>query len=398
LYVEQKRPFRGLTIFYLDAMSGLSLDRISWALLGLKEADATFLDGPQTALSALTEWLESESALVRRTAAEGLGKLGPRAFGALVDALGDADAGVRLRAATALALLGSKEAVAPLNEALRGETNGDVRKAMEEATAALLCLREHGKPAFDVSRWISSLESGDANTVARAAFALADTHSLAAVEPLIRLVKHDDVHRSHIGALSLAHLNRSEATGPLVGLSKSGKWWHRYKAAWILARLRSKNEEVVNSLIGLLKDDTWKVRMYAAWALGRLEARQALPMLQNLARREKGNKDGTEAANAVEAVLKGRYSVVVQNQPVWLLVPDQDVPVQEIFGTRVTLERGGAYPEMFGYTISVDATTDLVITVWNGSLVYWAGKATIKDPWLETEIQVSGPDNKWLTK
>lgn len=94
---------------------------------------------PDLRLKPIEDWSEQE------TAADALGRIGPPAVPALVDALKSPDAAVRLKAAEVLARMGTdaKEAATPLTLVL-DDNDERVRKA---ATRALGMIGEEAAPA-----------------------------------------------------------------------------------------------------------------------------------------------------------------------------------------------------------------------------------------------------------
>jgi hypothetical protein len=76
IYIEQKNAVRGLTVFYLDATSGVNLDKAMWALFEVKALETQFLAGDNKAEAKLRGYLTHESALVRQAAGKALKKRG----------------------------------------------------------------------------------------------------------------------------------------------------------------------------------------------------------------------------------------------------------------------------------------------------------------------------------
>jgi HEAT repeat protein len=107
----------------------------SLGLIRVKTAAQKLPDGG--ALAALTEGLKHRWPLVRRTAAEALGRGGAGAVDPLCVALSDSDEEVRTNAARSLGAIADVRAVNPLKEALAKEELPQVKKAMEEALQRL---------------------------------------------------------------------------------------------------------------------------------------------------------------------------------------------------------------------------------------------------------------------
>ncbi len=175
--------------------------------------------------------LKDEDWLVRRDAAEALGKLGDRqAVAPLTACLKDGTNSVRFSAAEALGKLGDQRAVAPL----------------------IACLKDK-----DVDR-------------SYAAEALGKLGDKQAVEPLIACLKDKEVDRSY-AAEALGKLADKRAVEPLIGCLKDEDQRVRRHAAEALGKLGDKR--AVEPLIAALPD--WPVKDAIGTALKQLDGKPA---------------------------------------------------------------------------------------------------------------------------
>jgi HEAT repeat protein len=186
-------------------------------------------------LGPLLAELRSDSAAVRRDAAEALGELGDaRAVEPLIAALKDRNSDVRVAAIRALVRLVDGRAIEPLIAALKDEDN-DVRSAAAEALGQL----------------------GDAR----------------AVEPLIALLNHEN---DQARLASVVLLGQPE--GALVALYLKAAGVHQTA----LEALKQLGYAAVEPLIVAFKDEADGVREVAAEALRRLGEAAVLPLIDAL--------------------------------------------------------------------------------------------------------------------
>jgi HEAT repeat protein len=128
--------------------------------------------GVRAANPALGRALADRDAKVRASAAWALGQFHlARAPGALVKALDDPDRHVRLSAAWALGEIGDAEAAAAVADALRRETDEEVRRAEVRS------LVESGRVSPEAVKGL--LDSADAKTREMAVRALTGRHALS---------------------------------------------------------------------------------------------------------------------------------------------------------------------------------------------------------------------------
>jgi HEAT repeat protein len=209
---------------------------------------------------------------VRTGILEALGRLGPSASTAvplLLEALGDADAGVRCTASIALGWTGvrSQEVLQALQERLQ-DADSQVRFHAAEALARL---DSSGAPMVEVL--VEHLGKADAD------------RRLAAVAALARL---GSAARASTGSLRQL-------------LSRDPDWRVRAAAAKALGRIEGPG--AVPDLIEALADDEQEVRNAAAEALGDIgpAAREALPKLRQCLQPLNGRESAYQAIRKIEA-------------------------------------------------------------------------------------------------
>jgi HEAT repeat protein len=255
-------------------------------------------------LAQLDEALKDEDAQVRAAAADGYGRLGPQARGAvahLIAALQDPDAAVRNAAAGACYFIQPDrlEVVLALLEAMRHDKVGNVR------SSAALSLARVGEPAL--SHLLKALKDEDPETRRLAASALGEVApKRKALLPALQAASRDK--DANVRSYALGSMEIIDSSNPLVfqallaGLAdpspvvRQGCAWHfgrmgpraepatrrlvgllqdkedgvRREVIYALLRIGSLSGEHVPLLIALLKDKTWEVRASAAEALGKV--------------------------------------------------------------------------------------------------------------------------------
>ena len=163
---------------------------------------------PDTIVPYLASLLADADPEVRRTAAEGLGKLGqPGATEALVKALDDPDPAVRQASAWALGQLG--EAVAgraslPLVDRLRDRSE-PVR------LSAAIAIAEIGETEAVVERLTRALKASDAATRRAAVHALLSLDAPPAYPALVEALRDDDAEVRQGAVAALGELADSQA-------------------------------------------------------------------------------------------------------------------------------------------------------------------------------------------
>jgi HEAT repeat protein len=242
---------------------------------------------------------ESED-LVRPSAAWALGRLGKKAGAdgvrALCEALADKDDPlVRREAAAALGEIGreeragtkrsekeepaTREAVDPLLDCCRKETDTEVRKTALGALVNVVDARDKGT---DRARGIQALlhklqqNGGDPEEIREAALALGNIggpEAASAVKVLCETLKdkEDDPHNRRLATAALAGIgpDGAEAVPDLAEALKDPDAQVRRNAALALGNMRERAEEAVPALVKLLdpRDPADDVRRYAMEAL-----------------------------------------------------------------------------------------------------------------------------------
>jgi len=197
-------------------------------------------------LAALTGKLESEKPLERYQAVRALGKLGDRqAAPALVDALTDSEAWIRLEVARALVRVGITKAEldAVVRRLPRAETEVGVLLAQ--------ALGDLGKPA--VPALLDAIEEDEGHAAAFSLMALARAGRAAAeaVPDLLDLLKHEKPEVRNLAAEALKQCG-PWATGEVVGLLDRLKYGDA-KTKWIVIRMLGRLGPAAKAAIPALK-------------------------------------------------------------------------------------------------------------------------------------------------
>jgi len=278
----------------ISAIRGLSSENKTIQNLSLRFLNAEGKDR----IEVLLEALKDKQWVVRRSAAEALGKLkDPRAVEPLIKALKDKDSGVRRSAAEALGKLKDPRAVEPLIGALKdeyplvrwsvAEALGELRdpravepliKALkdkywrESAAKALEKINPKWRETEEAKKWvpvfISDLKSKSLGIREAAVYALGELKDPRAVEPLIEALKDKDSGVRRSVAEALGKLKDPRAVEPLIGALKDEDWYGRESVAEALGELG--DPRAVEPLIKALKDKDLTVRHYAAEALRKI--------------------------------------------------------------------------------------------------------------------------------
>jgi HEAT repeat protein/DNA-binding phage protein len=231
---------------------------------------------PRTIIDSLVQQLQDEDRHIRERAAEALGVLGSaEAIPALIKTLNtDKEGDVRRRSVEGLGSLGSAEAIPALLQALKTDKEGDVRNCAAEALGSL-------GSAEAISALLHAIKTDNDNNVrGGAAFALGSLGGAEAMHALLQALKtdKDSLVRGN-AAYALGVLKSAEAIPALLQALKTDKdGYVRGRAAFALEVLGS-----VETILNLLKDlktcvDGY-VRANAAYVLGVLSNTEAIPIL-----------------------------------------------------------------------------------------------------------------------
>ncbi|MEK7872466.1 MAG: HEAT repeat domain-containing protein, partial [Chloroflexota bacterium] len=173
----------------------------------------------EAALTPLMRALEDKEDIIRITAALTLGNLGDkalRAAPALIALLNDKNPHIRMSAANALGMMRFSPAVAPLEAALKSESDPDIHLAF---TLSLALLRERERIALP--ELVRALRNGDRGARERAAFGLGDAgYPLESAVPNLIHALDDEYPFVRLGAIcSLKRTGAQEAfTGLIMAL------------------------------------------------------------------------------------------------------------------------------------------------------------------------------------
>lgn len=229
--------------------------------------------GDAKALEPLIIALKDNDDRVRVGAAVALGGIGnPEAVDPLIEALNDSVSMVRQLAAFSLGLIGNPLAVDPLIRAL---DDGDY-KVRSSAASSLGELRDPRavEPLIGSFKrrngdtYDFELAREDLEVRERSANALGMI-GLAAVEPLIEALDHEDRFIRSYSALSLGKIGDIRAVDPLIEALDDEDWTVRNSAVTSLALIG--DPRAVGPLIEALNDENEWVRLNAANALEALE-------------------------------------------------------------------------------------------------------------------------------
>jgi hypothetical protein len=174
--------------------------------------------------------LQADTPLVRKTAAEQLGKAkDAKAVGPLLDTLGDKDGGVRRAVTTALGDIGNAEAVNPIgkmlddtDEQVRMNAIGALKKiGGDEATGLIIAALTNDKLAVRTN----------------AAATLGSMKSSKAIEPLEQVIQNDAVPSVRFAAEQALIQIRGTGTGQTPGKEPSEMVAPNVTAASVLADL-----------------------------------------------------------------------------------------------------------------------------------------------------------------
>ena len=225
---------------------------------------------PAGAVGALIETLGDANASVRVAAASSLGQLGdPRAIAALAKALReDTDARVREAAAYALGQIDDPRAVPHLLAALKTERAATVREKIVSA------LHEIDDPSA-VAGVIAVLKDPSVAVRRAAVHALGEFEDASAVSALLDMVKDEDAEVRKYTAEALGGLESPSAIEPLAQLARDPDKDVRIHALSALGNLEDRR--ALPALVAALKDANAEVRYHAADAIGDLDGLRTAP-------------------------------------------------------------------------------------------------------------------------
>jgi HEAT repeat protein len=280
-------------------------------------AFAAFRKMGPSVVPTLVEWLSDKDERVRRSAAQGLGEMGPAAAAAipaLAALLKDKDGSIRSVAMGCLGKIGPKAKTAvptfvdllkDEDAAVRGMATGVLKdmgpdaKAAVPALADLLkdedaavrgmavgALKEMGPDAKAAIPALAGLLRDKNPAVQTAAVWALASMGPAAIPALTPLLKDDsrDVRRGAVMALAQIKPEAKVALPAFTGLLKDEDAEVRRSAAWGLVAIGPELKAALPALVELLKDEDAGVRQAAATALGGIgpEAKSAVPALTEL--------------------------------------------------------------------------------------------------------------------
>ena len=147
---------------------------------------------------------------------------------------------------------------------------------------------------------IELLKDNNINIRQRSVDALGAIGDKRAVVPLIELLKDEDNHIRQQSVAALGAINDKRAIEPLIKVLKDdGDWGVREQSEYALVKI---GKEAVEPLIGTLNDGNDVVRLLSAEALGKIGDKRALPSLK------KALKD--EQIYVIDAVRKAIKKIV----------------------------------------------------------------------------------------
>lgn len=302
----------------VKTMEGADSDKAKTATMALMVLPQRYTAPP------LLKLLEDKKPQVKQNAAWALGFCGDDSIAAYVqDLLKDKNTAVRREAVLALKRLGATQSVPALAEALKTETDPDVKYDIARAfgtlgdqstvfTLSTLLTKEKSwyvksgcvealghigsDKAMNILAKILVTDAGEDATWARtkAAWALAAIGEKSIPLLTAALNDNEEVTRRRAG-WALVKIG-SPSTKALIASLREINKYARERAAQILGWIG--DERAVTSLIWALKDKEPSVVGSAAWALGRIGNPKALSALHGLI----NNNNEDVRANAVEAV------------------------------------------------------------------------------------------------
>ncbi len=203
-------------------------------------------------------------------------KIGPSSVDSLIGFLKDSEDEVRGRAAEALGEIGDIKATPFLVELLKDDIS-DVRIKAADALGQL-------KDSAAIGPLVEARNDDDYEVAEVAIWALRDMGD-EALQPLLRILKEDNVDARKMAAQTLGHMGHKKAIKPLIEALNDESEYVRRGASWGLGKIKA--DEGMEPLIEALDDDEWWVRMDAATALGNFKEKKAVEALGMLLDKEK---------------------------------------------------------------------------------------------------------------
>lgn len=230
---------------------------------------------------------ESESPLMRKSAAYGLGRLRDRKVKVhLIEALKDHSPHVRTRAAEALGSLDDEESILPLLS-LTGDLNPYVRRATVKSIGNLSRnLQDRASQEKIMTLLVEKLQDRDSGVRSLAAFALGHLGFPEGVQPLLKAYERGDRLLQFSILQALGKIENEKIIPFLVQKIKEGDENLRIESSHSL-RLLSASSKVskylpVGELVSILKDRCAMVRRSIAHILGNSRDPSCVPSLLEL--------------------------------------------------------------------------------------------------------------------
>ena len=252
---------------------------LEWRSVGVDRTAVSAQPGArQAALAALMIALNDSDARVRMTAADALRELQPRDLSTATSGLSSADPADRTRAACRLREMGRNAASAlpqltalladgsPVDGAVCGDRTwrmrgNDATSPGEQAASAMVAIGSAALPPFSraltAPAWIARRN---------AAWGLGALDASEAVPALIDALKDPEAGVREQVAWALGAIGDHRAVDGLVGALSDSSPGVRRQAAWALGAIG--DHRAVPGLTKALKDTDAGVRRQAAWALG----------------------------------------------------------------------------------------------------------------------------------
>jgi HEAT repeat protein len=227
---------------------------------------------------------ESESPMMRKSAAYGLGRLRDRkSLSHLIHALGDPSPHVRTRASEALGGLGDDRAIEPLIE-VANDKNLYVRRAVVRALGKLCSdksARQHEKKVF--SLLVDKLSDRDSGVRSEAANSLGEIGRPDSISPLLDTFQNGDVQLKHSSLQALGKIESEESLPLLVRTLKDKEDVLKVASSKSL-RLLSTSPQIGKSipipeLFPLMKDKNPILKRSIALILGNVGDSSCIPCL-----------------------------------------------------------------------------------------------------------------------
>jgi HEAT repeat protein len=290
--------------------------------------------------------LKSRNVKARLSAANRVGTEGDTVFVApLVQLLADPAAQVRGAAAEALGRIKEEQSVPALSSKLAKETDGEVRRAMVKALQDIGSAKAipalvpvlgdpMGEVGWQAAKALQTLRWEPSSDTERAAWHLAvsqfeDAASFgaAAIEPLAKLARGVQFHRSIRAVETLAKIGGAQAVKPLLDCLSNNDFTVRAAAATALGEVG--DARAVDPLVRTLRDAHHQVCLAACISLGKMGDQRAVEPLVSVL---KHSAPDVRAA-AVTALGKLRDARAVE--PLVQKLQDPDLEVREAAATAL---------------------------------------------------------------